>query len=238
VPTCGGILDRVDGVLEDDRLRRVLEPLIGEPAPMRQAPTIAPGEDTAVTQQQRQQLLALLAQVGCGCLARTDEIADGLMHRIRHPHRGQLTGTEQPRKGDRVAPVGLDPIAWLAWDQGRRHDRAVVTQSLDLAVQPVPGRTGFIANVQLCIARRKLAEHLCHRRRRAVDLTEISDLPVAPAIGDRHRMLVLRRVKANKSFAILLHGPPSVHEARLGPPEQPSLLYCTKGRAAALNPAT
>jgi hypothetical protein len=29
-----------------------------------------------------------------------------------------------------------------------------------------------------------------------------------------------------------------VHEARLGLPEQPSLLFCTKGRAAGLNPGT
>jgi hypothetical protein len=29
-----------------------------------------------------------------------------------------------------------------------------------------------------------------------------------------------------------------VHEARLGPTEQPSYLYCTKGRAAGLNPGT
>jgi hypothetical protein len=29
-----------------------------------------------------------------------------------------------------------------------------------------------------------------------------------------------------------------VHEARLGQPEQPSLLFCTKGRAASLSPGT
>ena len=54
-------------------------------------------------------------------------------------------------------------------------------------------------------------------------------------IGDRHHVLVLRRVKLDERFAILLHGPPSVHEARLGPPEQPSYLYCTSGRAAGLS---
>src|SRR6516165_5802553 len=43
---------------------------------------------------------------------------------------------------------------------------------------------------------------------------------------------VLRRVNPNKRFGILVHGPPSVHEARLGPPEQPSYSYCTLGRAA------
>jgi antitoxin HicB len=31
------------------------------------------------------------------------------------------------------------------------------------------------------------------------------------------------------SFAILSHGPPSVHEAQLGLPEQPSFLFARKG---------
>src|SRR5439155_22780903 len=44
------------------------------------------------------------------------------------------------------------------------------------------------------------------------------------AMGNRCVWLHLRRLKSIKSFAILPHGPPSVHEARLGQPEQPSLL--------------
>jgi hypothetical protein len=36
----------------------------------------------------------------------------------------------------------------------------------------------------------------------------------------------------------LANGPPSVHEARLGPPEQPSYLYCTSGRVGDLSPRT
>src|SRR6185312_4453252 len=35
--------------------------------------------------------------------------------------------------------------------------------------------------------------------------------------------------RRDKGSAILRHGSPSVREARLGPPEQPSLLYRTKG---------
>ena len=50
-------------------------------------------------------------------------------------------------------------------------------------------------------------------------------------LRDRHGVLLFGDIKSNKSFAMLSHGPPSVHEARLGLPEQPSFLYCTKGRA-------
>jgi len=113
-----------------------------------------------------------------------------------------------------------------------------VTQGANLAVQPIPRRTGFVANTQRRVSLRQLAEHLLDRRRRAVDLAEIPNLTFTTDIGDRHRVLLLRRIERNKEFAIFLHGPPSVHEARLGPPEQPSYLYCTKGRTTDLSGRT
>jgi hypothetical protein len=76
--------------------------------------------------------------------------------------------------------------------------------------------------MQPLIATGQLADGSFDRRRRSVDLAQIPDFTVSAGIGDRHRMLVLRRINPDKRFVILLHGPPSVHEARLGPPEQPS----------------
>jgi hypothetical protein len=111
-------------------------------------------------------------------------------------------------------------------------------QTADLAVQAVSQRACFVAEMQLLVATRQLPDHPLHRRRRAVDLANVAYLPIALALGNRHRVLLLGAVKSNKGFAILLHGSPSVHEARLGPPEQPSYLYCTKGRAADLSPRT
>ena len=52
--------------------------------------------DPPVAQQKRQQLLALAAKIlRCGG-ARSDKIADRFVHRVRHPNRCQLTGTQQP----------------------------------------------------------------------------------------------------------------------------------------------
>jgi isoquinoline 1-oxidoreductase beta subunit len=59
----------------------------------------------------------------------------------------------------------------------------------------------------------------------------LADFPRPPSFRDRHGVLLLGDVKSDKNFATLSHGPPSVHEARLGLPEQPSFLFCTKGRA-------
>ncbi|HEX8937048.1 MAG TPA: hypothetical protein VF776_02165, partial [Sphingomicrobium sp.] len=61
-----------------------------------------------------------------------------------------------------------------------------------------------------------------HRRRRTRYLADKPNLRAATAAGNCYRVLGLRYVESDKGFAILPHGPPSVHEARLGPSEQPS----------------
>ena len=98
-------------------------------------------------------------------------------------------------------------------------------------------------NASEAAAARRSTRH--DRRRLIIRSTAAGELSISPRyrisplatdIGDRYRVLLLRRVKPDERFAILLHGPPSVHEARLGPPKQPSYLYCTSGRAAGLSP--
>jgi hypothetical protein len=46
------VFDRVDGFLKDDLLRGVLEPLMGQPAPMRQRPMAASAVNPAVPQEE------------------------------------------------------------------------------------------------------------------------------------------------------------------------------------------
>ena len=111
-----------------------------------------------------------------------------------------------------------------------------MTQSANLAVKPIPRRARFIAEIKLSVATGQLSDHSFDRRRRAIDLAEISNFTLTAQIGYRQCVLVLRRVNSDKRFGILLHGPPSVHEARLGPPEQPSYSTARPGRAAGLRP--
>jgi len=73
--------------------------------------------DPSVTQQKRQQLLALAAKIlRCG-RARPDKIADRFVHRVRHPNRRQITGTQQPGQRRGITPIGLDPLARSLWHQ-------------------------------------------------------------------------------------------------------------------------
>ena len=76
--------------------------------------------------------------------------------------------------------------------------------------------------MQAIIPPGELLDRPFDRPRSVLDLTQETDLAVATALGNRHRVLHLGHIERDKSFAMLSHGSPSVREARLGPSEQPS----------------
>jgi hypothetical protein len=159
-------------------------------------------EGPAMAQQKGKKLLTFLAKILCRGLARPDEITHRFMDGIGHPHRCQFTRAKEPRKRHRVTSVGFDPLARLLRDQRWRDDSAVMTQGPHLAVQSLSCRTGFVADVQPVVAIRQLADHFLDRRRRAVDLTKISDLTFAADIGDGHSVLLFHRVNPDECFTI------------------------------------
>ena len=167
-----------------------------------------------------------------------DQIADSLVDHVRHPDPGQLARPMQPRQRDRVPPVGLDPLARPLRDQRRRNHHAVVAKIPNLPTQPVTRRPGLEADMQSIIPLGQLLDCPLDRRRPVLNLTKESDLAGPAALGNRHGVLHLRHVERDETFAILSHGSPSVHEARLGPSEQPSSLNRTIGRATDLSPGT
>jgi hypothetical protein len=224
-----GVFDRVDGFLKDDLLGGMLELLAGQPAPMRQRPMTASAVDAAVAQEEGKQLLAFAAKVVPRRLARPHKIAHRFMRRIRRPDSGQLAGPVQSRQRDGVAPVRLDPFPGALGNQGRRDHHAIVAERLDLTIEPVSRRPGFKAHVQRAVALRQSLDRSLDRSRAVLDLAQEPDLPGPASLRDRHRVLLLGDVKSDKNFAMLSHGPPSVHEARLGSPEQPSFLTARKG---------
>jgi hypothetical protein len=63
------VLDRLNGVLEDNLLGRMLERLCGEPACMRVGPMLATAIDPAVAQKKGKKLLdarpVIAASIGC-----------------------------------------------------------------------------------------------------------------------------------------------------------------------------
>jgi hypothetical protein len=182
-------------------------------------------------------LLALAAQV-VGCrLASPDQVADGLVNHVRYPHPGQLARPVQPCQRNCIPPVRLDPLARPLRDQRRCDHHAVVAEVPDLPAQPIARRPGLEADVQPAIALAELLDYLLDRRGLVLDLAEKPDLTASVTLRDRHRVLQLGDIESDEDFSMLSHGSPSVREARLGPPEQPSSINRTIGRAN-LGPGT
>jgi hypothetical protein len=74
-----------------------------------------------------------------------------------------------------------------------------------------------VAEMQLVVPLRRLSRQALDPRRRTGDVAEKAHLTPTAAIGNRHRVLRLR---------------PACMRLGSVPPEQPSFLYRTKGRAA------
>jgi hypothetical protein len=104
-----------------------------------------------VLQQQRRDDLPLAPQVFDRGLARSYQVAHGLVPLVGHPDRGQLASPQQAGQLHGVAPVGLHLVARLARDQGWRDDGALVAKADHLPVQPVARRAGFIADIQFAV---------------------------------------------------------------------------------------
>src|SRR5207302_1716784 len=106
-------------ILEHNLMRWVLELLRGEPYEMSTAPVFSAAIDPTLPKQESQQLPLggpkVLHRVG----ARADQIAHCFVRGIRHPHRRQLTGPQQPRKLDCIKPIGFDSLPWPARDRAR-----------------------------------------------------------------------------------------------------------------------
>jgi hypothetical protein len=148
--------------------------------------------------------------------AGSNEIAHRLVCLVRHPDRGEFSGSKEFGERHRIAAVGLHPIARPLRDQRRCRHQAIVTEVGDLPIQSVAGRTCFISKSQHRVLFCQLAQQPRGCRRSVVDLAEIADLSVSARWCDRHRVPQFRGVQTDVSDAMLLHGSPSLLEALLG----------------------
>ncbi len=223
------IFDRVDPLLKDDLLGGMLELLAGEPAPVCKRPMAAAAVDPAVPQQEGEKLLALSPKIVPRRLAGAHKIPDRLMSRIGRPDPYQFAGTMQTRQRNRIPTVRLDPLARSFRDQCRSDHHAIVAERLNLAIEPISRRPGLEADMQLIVPGRQSLDRPLDRRCTVLNIAEKPNLSRPASFGDRNGVLPLSDVKSHENFAMLSHGPPSVHEARLGMPEQPSFLPARKG---------
>ena len=140
-----------------------------------------------------------------------------------------IAGPMQSRERDCVAPVRLDALARPFRDQSRSDHHAIVAESLNLTIKPVSRRPSFKADMQPVLSARQSLDRPLDRKR-LFSTSPRNRTSARPAsFRDRNCVPLLGDVESDESFVTLSHGPPSVHEARLGTPEQPSFLPARKG---------
>ena len=132
--------------------------LPGPPARMSLAPGPTAREAAPVAQQKRQELLALSAQVLGRDLARSHQVTNRFMDRVRHPDGGQFAGAQQACQRDGITTIGLDAVAGAGGHERGGDHVTGMAERMDLPVQPVSGGASFVADVHLHILARQLAD--------------------------------------------------------------------------------
>jgi hypothetical protein len=145
----------------------------------------------ALPQQKRRHLLALAAQILHRHFTRPCQFTHRLVLRVGNPDRREIATTQLLDQTDRIAPVGLHPLARLLQNERGRHHQAFVPKALDLPVEPISGRPRLVAERQPVILSGKLLYQLGRRRRRVVDLTQEPHLARPSSFGNRNRIAQL-----------------------------------------------
>jgi hypothetical protein len=146
----------------------------------------------------------------------------------RNAIKCQFAGPLQSCQLDRVAPVRL-VLARPFRNQGRSDHHTIVAERLDPSIKPVSVSP--------------TSKQTCSRSYRSASILIVRSIgnglfstsprnrtsPLWPPSAIATACFFLATSKATKNFAMLSHGPPSVHEARLGLTKQPSFLTARKG---------
>src|ERR1700678_4309989 len=80
-----------------------------------------------------------------GVVARPLQVADGFGGLVGDPDEGEISRAEVMGQLGGVAAIGLDPAAGLDRDHRRGDDMTEVSGGLEIPVETVPGRAGFVA---------------------------------------------------------------------------------------------
>jgi hypothetical protein len=192
-------------LLEGDLLRRVGKLQLRDPAPVRLGPGRSSGVADLVSQKQRLQPLARLALHAHGVLAGAHEIPERFIRGIGDIDGLELTRPGKARELQRIAPIGLHPLARLARRHGRRHDHAGKTLRAQAPVDPETARARLVNEHQAPMHRPKLPHRTVKGNGLAANAPVVAHLSL---ISDREIDRVLVHVHAHKRSARLFHGLP------------------------------
>jgi len=116
--------------------------------------------------------------------ARSAQIPDRLIRRIRHIHRRKVAGPEQAGELFGIPPVGLDFVSGLFRNQRGSHDHTGDPELLQPTRDHEPARPRLIADVQRAFPVAPDAPQELFQRVQVVgDRPRLPDFPGAPSFG-------------------------------------------------------
>ena len=132
---------------------------------------------------------------------------------IRNPDRCEFARAVQLGQIDRVAPVGLDPVARLAWDQRRCNHDALVAGCCQLPLDAIAARPGLVAEPQTGPILRELRHQRPQSGWRVGNLAVFTHFSPLARIRRRDRNRILVHIQTNVRDRVF-HDPSPMHEAR------------------------
>src|SRR6185437_6127426 len=124
------------------------------------------------------------------------------------PDIGQFTSTMQPRQGDCVASVVLDPLARLTRCQRRRADAAGEPQCGQLTLHVIAARPRFVDELEDTVPLRQPTGQLADRSRCVLDCANVPDLTAPPGVRYRNGDCGLVHIEADKGTNFFHDSPP------------------------------
>jgi hypothetical protein len=108
------VLDGVNVILQHDLLRWMGKAHRRQPATVSQGPRTNPWVDLTMAQQKALHMLACLGEHSACRRSGAHQIAHGFMGSVGDPDRRQLAGTVRFGQHQRIAAIGLHPVACLS----------------------------------------------------------------------------------------------------------------------------
>jgi hypothetical protein len=199
------LIDRATVFLESDLRPRRGEHAFRQPASMLRSPVGGAGVAHIVHEQERLQPLPRLPHVLLGRTPGAHQIAHRLVLDIGHMHARQVVHAQRLDQLDRIAPIGLDPIARLARRERGRAHHACKTLLRQQPVQPVAGWTGLVDERNprtLALHPRAQSGDVALKN---ADVAKVLDLAQPDRIRRNDRVLVHVQGDMDRGGGIVLH---------------------------------
>jgi hypothetical protein len=191
---------RFEIVLKDYLMRLLIEGLTGKPGAVPLRPMLAGLIDSAMPQQEGQQLLARPHELHRGIQPCPRQIAHGFVRLIWNPDAGEVAGSMQHRELLGIPAVCLDALARLARDHRGGHNGAAMAEIGEMAIDAVPTAPRLVAELQQAPSFSKVDAARIARIGNALALSRQDDCPRAGTNHDACERQAARRYRCPQAL--------------------------------------